>query len=138
MQRNRLTAVLGLGGCLLISSPARAQKAAPGINGKTACSLLTSTDIQRVTGMKGAARQPGKPEEGDFRSSCLHFGAVDIAISLGWGSATKVMFGRMRDNYAKAPARLGYKVEPIAGLGDDAYSLAYSGKMEARVLSGET
>jgi hypothetical protein len=63
-------------------------------------------------------------------------GTIDITLHLG--NQTKVMFGRERDTYAKAPARLGYKVEPISGLGDDAYHLSYSGKAEVRAMVGET
>jgi hypothetical protein len=48
------------------------------------------------------------------------------------------MFTRERDNYAKAPARLGYRVERVPDLGDDAYYLSYSGKAEVRAMVGET
>jgi len=48
------------------------------------------------------------------------------------------MFGRVRDNYGKAPARLGYVVERFSDLGDDACYLIYNGKVEVRALRGET
>jgi len=48
------------------------------------------------------------------------------------------MFGRERDTYAKAPAKLGYKIEPLTGLGDDAYYMTHNGRVEARAMLGET
>jgi hypothetical protein len=121
---------------LSASARAAAQKPANGVGRKTACALLSSAEIQRATGRNDVARSPGQSEEAGFTSNCQHFGAVDITIHLG--NQTKVMFARERDTYAKAPARLGYKVERVSDLGDDAYSLSYSGKMEVRTMVGET
>jgi hypothetical protein len=113
-----------------------AQGTAKGVAGKTACALLSPADIKQITGRSDVARSAGKPEEAPFTSNCLFMGAIDITIHLG--TQTKVMFVRERDTYAKAPAKLGYKVEPISGLGDDAYYLSYSGKAEVRAMVGET
>lgn len=119
---------------LSTASEVAAQKPAKGVGGKTACGLLTPAEIQSVTGRKDVARSAGKPEEADFTSNCLYLGAIDLTIHLG--EQTKVMFGRQRDTYAKAPARLGYHIEPLTGLGDDAYFMSYSGKAEVRALVG--
>jgi hypothetical protein len=75
-------------------------------------------------------------EDTQSSSNCQYWGAVDITLHLG--SQTKVMFTRERDTYAKAPARLGYKIERLSGLGDDAYFMSYSGKAEVRTMVGET
>ena len=124
--------------CLLSGSAvvATAQQPAKGVGGKFACALLSPADIKQITGRSDVARSEGQPEEAPFTSNCLFMGAIDITIHLG--NQTKVMFGRQRDTYAKAPAKLGYKVEPISGLGDDAYYLSYSGKAEVRAMVGET
>jgi len=75
-------------------------------------------------------------EDTNFSSNCQYWGAFDITLHIG--TETKVMFGRVRDNYAKAPARLGYTIERVSGIGDDAYYLIYNGKVELRALRGET
>ena len=105
------------------------------LGGKHACALLTPADIKQLTGRNDVARTTEKPEESQFSSNCQYFGAFDITIHIG--NQTKVMFGRERDTYAKAPARLNYKVESVTGLGEGAYTLSYSGKMEARAMVGE-
>jgi len=121
-------------GCIA-SSPAVAQGPNKGVGGKTACALLTTAEIQSIAGRKDVARSPGHAEELTGTSNCQYFGAVDITIHLG--TQTKVMFGRERDTYAQAPARLGYRVERLSGLGDDAYYLGYRGKAEVRTMVGE-
>ena len=121
---------------LSAKTEAAAQKPAKGVGGKTACGLLSADEIKRAAGRTDVARSPGNAEEADYASNCQYWGAVDITIHLG--TQTKVMFGRERDTYAKAPARLGYKVEPVAGLGDGAYYLGYKGKAEVRAMVGET
>ena len=136
MQRHaRFIPLLALLIGLATTTEAAAQKPAKGVGGKTACGLLTPAEIQKLTGRNDVARSAGKPEEAPFTSNCMYMGAVDITIHLG--QQTKVMFGRERDTYAKAPARLGYHIEPLSGLGDDAYFMSYSGKAEVRVLVGE-
>lgn len=137
MQRHaRLIPLVGLLIGLSVTTEAAAQKPSKGVGGKTACGLLSPAEIQNATGRKDVARSAGKPEESNFSSNCLYEGAIDITIHLG--DQTKVMFGRERDTYAKAPARLGYKVELLSGLGDNAYFMSNSGKAEVRVLVGET
>lgn len=131
----RLIALVGLLIGLAVTTEAAAQKPAKGVGGKTACGLLTPAEIQKVRGRDDVARSPGKPEEAPFSSNCMYMGAIDITIHLG--QQTKVMFGRERDTYAKAPARLGYKIEPLSGIGDDAYFMSYSGKAEVRAMVGE-
>jgi hypothetical protein len=132
----RLIALLTIACGCFSSAPALAQRAAKGVAGKTACGLLSADEIKRAAGRTDVARTPGKAEEFDFASNCLYLGAVDITIHLG--AQTKVMFARERDTYAKAPARLGYRVEPLAGLGDAAYYMSYKGKAELRTMVGET
>ncbi len=118
------------------SRPAIAQQPAKGVGGKTACALLSAAEIKQATGRNDVARSPGQAEEAPYTSNCQYWGAIDITIHLG--GQTKVMFARERDTYAKAPARLGYKVERISGLGDDAYYLSSSGRAEVRTRVGET
>lgn len=132
----RLIALLAVACGWIATAPVVAQQSPNGVGGKTACSLLSAAEIQRATGRTDVARSPGHAEELNFTSNCQYWGAVDITIHLG--AQTKVMFGRERDTYAKAPPRLGYRVEPVAGLGDDAYYLSYSGKAEVRTMVGET
>ena len=126
--RNRHLMVVLCG--ITAAAPAAAQA------GKHACALLSAADIKQLTGNGKVARSAGKPEESQFSSNCMYEGDIDITIHIG--SQTKVMFGRERDTYAKAPARLGYQVEPMSGLGDAAYSLSYKGRMEVRAMLGET
>jgi hypothetical protein len=119
------------------SSEAAAQTSAKGWSGKTACALLSAAEIRQAAGRPDVAnRTSHMDEDTQFSSNCQHWGAIDITVHLG--SQTKVMFGRERDTYAKAPARLGYKIERLSGLGDDAYYMTYSGKAEARAMVGET
>lgn len=119
------------------STEAAAQKSAKGWSGKTACALLSAAEIRQAAGRPDVAnRMSHMDEDTQFSSNCQHWGAIDITIHLG--TQTKVMFGRERDTYAKAPARLGYKIDRLSGLGDDAYYMSYSGKAEVRAMLGET
>ena len=119
-----------------VASPASAQKSAKGPGGKTACALLSASEIQHAAGRSDVARRTSHMDEDtQFSSNCQYWGAFDITLHIG--TQTKVMFGRERDNYAKAPAKLGYTVERVSGLGDDAYYLIYNGKVEARAMRGE-
>jgi hypothetical protein len=133
---SQLIALLAVVGGCIASSPAVAQRPAKGVGGKTACALLSAAEIKSTTGRNDVARSPGEAQELEGTSNCQYWGAVDITIHLG--AQTKVMFTRERDNYAKAPARLGYRVERVPDLGDDAYYLSYSGKAEVRAMVGET
>jgi hypothetical protein len=135
MQRTQGTVLPAALWLVLGVGPAGAQKAGDGVNGKHACALLSPDEIKKLTGRKDVARVASKQEERPFTSNCLFFGDVDITVHIG--NQTKVMFGRVRDNYGKAPPKMGYKVEPIPNLGDDAYYLTYSGKAEARAILGE-
>lgn len=120
-----------------VAPPAIAQKSAAGPNGKTACALMTASDVQSAAGSKHVAlRTTHMDEDTKFSSNCQYWGDVDITLHIG--TETKVMFGRMRDTYTKAPPKLGYTVERVSGLGDDAYYLTYKGKVELRALRGET
>ena len=120
-----------------VASPASAQKSAKGPGGKTACALLSASEIQHAAGRSDVARRTSHMDEDtQFSSNCQYWGAFDITLHIG--TQTKVMFGRERDNYAKAPAKLGYTVERVSGLGDDAYYLIYNGKVEVRAMRGET
>ena len=120
-----------------VASPAIAQKAVKGPGGKTACALLSADQIKQATGRSDVARRTSHMDQDtDFSSNCQYWGAFDITLHIG--TQTKVMFGRERDNYAKAPARLGYTVERVSGLADDAYFLIYNGKVEVRAMRGET
>lgn len=124
-------------GVVAIASPASAQKSAKGPGGKTACALLSAGEIQHAAGRSDVARRTSHMDEDtQFSSNCQYWGAFDITLHIG--TQTKVMFGRERDNYAKAPAKLGYTVERVSGLGDDAYYLIYNGKVEVRAMHGET
>ena len=118
------------------ASPAIAQKDAKGPGGKTACALLSVDEIKRATGRADVARGTDHMDEDtQFSSNCLYWGAIDITFHIG--TQTKVMFERRRENFAKAPARLGYTVEGVSGLGDEAYYLIDKGKVQLWALRGE-
>ena len=120
-----------------VATPASAQKSSKGPGGKTACALLSADEIKHAAGRSDVARRTSHMDEDtQFSSNCQYWGAFDITLHIG--TQTKVMFGRERDNYAKAPAKLGYTVERVSGLGDDAYYLIYNGKVEVRAMRGET
>jgi len=98
---------------------------------------MSADDLKAASGRSDVARRTTHMDEDtNFSSNCQYWGAFDITLHIG--TETKVMFGRVRDNYAKAPARLGYTIERVSGIGDDAYYLIYNGKVELRALRGET
>ncbi|HWJ15667.1 MAG TPA: hypothetical protein VNS10_18135, partial [Gemmatimonadaceae bacterium] len=98
---------------------------------------MSADDLKAASGRSDVARRTTHMDEDtNFSSNCQYWGAFDITLHIG--TETKVMFGRVRDNYAKAPARLGYTIERVSGVGDDAYYLIYNGKVELRALRGET
>jgi len=98
---------------------------------------MSADDLKAASGRGDVARRTTHMDEDtNFSSNCQYWGAFDITLHIG--TETKVMFGRVRDNYAKAPARLGYTIERVSGVGDDAYYLIYNGKVELRALRGET
>jgi len=98
---------------------------------------MSADDVKAASGRSDVARRTTHMDEDtNFSSNCQYWGAFDITLHIG--TETKVMFGRVRDNYAKAPARLGYTIERVSGIGDDAYYLIYNGKVELRALRGET
>ena len=131
-----LLGLLGSVAWVAAASPAVAQSA-KGVGGKTACALLTADEIKRAAGRNDVARRTTHMDEDtNVSSNCQYWGDVDVTLHIG--TQTRVMFGRVRDNYGKAPPRLGYKVERLSGLGDDAYSLVYNGKVEVRALRDET
>ena len=134
----RSVPLLALTFTFVASSTLAAQKS-KGVDGKTACALLSADEIKRAVGRSDidvARKVDHMDADTDVSSNCQYWGAIDITLHIG--KQTKVMFGRVRDNYAKAPARLGYTVERLSGLGDDAYYLTYNGKVEVRALRGET
>ena len=135
--RNNYFRALAVGACAFtFASPVLSQKPTNGPGGKTACALLSAAEIKEAAGRRDVANDTEHMDEDTpFSSNCQHWGAVDITIHIG--TQTKVMFARQRDTYAKAPARLNYKIEPLSGLGDDAYYMTYSGKAEARVMVGQ-
>ena len=137
MRSKHLTPFVVAAYVAMSASPAIAQKAAKGVGGKTACGLLSAEAIKQATGRSDVARRTEHMDQDtDYSSNCQYWGAFDITLHIG--TETKVMFGRSRDNYAKAPAKLGYTVERVSGLGDDAYYLIYKGKVELRTIRGET
>src|SRR5512133_2608344 len=118
----RSVPLLALTFTCIASATAAAQKS-KGVDGKTACGLLSAEEIKRAAGNPNVARTTSHMDQDtDVSSNCQYWGAVDITLHIG--KETKVMFGRVRDNYAKAPARLGYTVERLSGLGDEAYYLS--------------
>jgi hypothetical protein len=137
MRRKHLIPFVVIAYVMTSASPAIAQKAVKGVGGKTACGLLSSDAIKQATGRSDVARRTEHMDQDtDYSSNCQYWGAFDITLHIG--TQTKVMFGRERDNFAKAPARLGYTVERVPGLGDDAYYLIHNGKVELRAMRGET
>jgi len=137
MRREHFTALAVVLCATTVISPAMAQKGATGPGGKTACGLLSADDVKHATGRDDVARRTDHMDQDtQFSSNCQYWGAFDVTLHIG--TQTKVMFGRVRDNYAKAPPKLGYTIERIPGLADDAYFLIYNGKVEMRALRGET
>ena len=133
---SRLIAPFVLACGITAASSAKAQKSSKDVGGQTACALLSQAEIRKATGRNDVAnRTTHMDEDTQFSSNCQHWGAIDITVHIG--TQTKVMFERERDTYAKAPARLGYKIQPISGLGDNAYFMSYSGKAEVRTIVGE-
>jgi hypothetical protein len=136
MRREHLTTVAVVL-CVATTSPALAQSSAKGPGGKSACGLLSADEVKRAASNDHVAKRTSHMDEDtNVSSNCQYWGDFDITLHIG--TQTKVMFGRVRDNYVKAPARLGYTVERVSGLGDDAYYLIYNGKVELRALRGET
>ncbi len=136
MRRMALIPLLVGAHLVAVASPAVAQKTAKGPGGKTACALLSADEIKHATGRDDVARKTSHMDaDTDFSSNCQYWGAFDITLHVG--TQTKVMFGRERENYSKAPARLGYTVERVSGLADDAYYLIDKSKVELRVMRGE-
>ena len=134
--RSTQLALLVVASVVALTSPAVAQKTAKGPGGKTACALLSADEVRKATGRSDVARRTDHMDEDtDFSSNCQYWGAFDITLHIG--TQTKVMFGRERESYAKAPARLGYTVERVPGLGDDAYYLIDKTKVSLRVMRGE-
>ncbi len=135
--RSKLLVPLAVVTCIgTTASPALAQKTAKGPGGKTACALMSAADIQHAAGRSDVARRTDHMDEDtNFSSNCQYWGAFDITLHIG--TQTKVMFGRERDTYAKAPAKLGYTVERVSGLADDAYYLIHNGKVEVRAMRGD-
>src|SRR5690349_721334 len=135
MRRKHLTA-LAVVMCVAATSPALTQSSAKGPGGKTACALLSADEVKHAAGNPDVAKRTSHMDEDtNVSSNCQYWGSFDITLHIG--TQTKVMFGRVRDNYGKAPARLGYVVERIPGFADDAYYLIYNGKVEVRALRGE-
>jgi len=136
MRRKHLT-VLAVVTCVAAASPAVAQSSAKGPGGKTACGLLSADEVKRAAGNPDVARRTSHMDEDtNVSSNCQYWGSFDITLHIG--TQTKVMFGRVRDNYGKAPVRLGYVVERISGLGEDAYYLVDKNGLQVRALRGET
>jgi hypothetical protein len=136
--RSRPSAVTLLSVALIcIATSAAAAQKSKGVNGKTACGLMSADDVKHAAGRADVARTTSHMDEDtDVSSNCQYWGAVDITLHIG--TETKVMFGRMRDTYVKAPPRLGYVVEHISGLGDDAYYLVDKSGVQVRALRGGT
>jgi len=112
----------------IAGSSAGAQAAARQGRVLDACTLLSTTEIQRLAGRNDVATSPPDPDETPtaFHTNCIFWGAFDIGISLN--RTTKDGYARMRDNNAKDPRKLGNRVEPIRGLGDDAYYFIEAGR----------
>jgi hypothetical protein len=128
---------------LVIAVPATPANAQVKVGSKTitACELLTAAEIRTITGRSDLATARPMREDQQFHTNCIHSGAphsgvVDIGITVA--PETNVMFGRVRDNYGKAPARLGYRVEKISGLGDDAYYLIDKTRVQLMAIAHGT
>ena len=119
------------------TSLARAQAGKQATNAKaiSACSLLTAADIKKATGRSDLATGKPEAEEAPSHSNCIYSGAVDIGVTVD--DEIPKMFDKMRDNYANAPARLGYRVEKVTGLGDAAYYLITKDRVLLKSLVGE-
>ena len=110
-------------------STARAQggkAAVSGAGGPTACSVLTPEEIVRIT--KRANPLNLKPEEdtvGTTTTEC-HFLSLDVQLVRG---ETHESFESTR----KQQVKYGYKVEPVSGVGDEAFFWERPGRAEGLV-----
>lgn len=98
-----------------------------------ACALLTTADIEAVTGLQTKSRAPG-PQGGVFESGCLweligERPLLPPTISLG------VMRPGGREFYDRNFAAMDAGYQPIAGLGDVAVDADFGA---VHVVSGDT
>ena len=118
-------AVLTLG---IAVTPATAQKPT------TACALLSVAELRRAAGRNDLATVPERSDVEGAMSNCERSGAIDVTLMLV--PSSKTQFARMRDTYVKAPARVGFKVEPVSGVGEEAYLAIRRGRVQLRTLVG--
>ena len=111
-----------------VHAPAAAQKPT------TACALLTVAELRRAAGRNDLATVPERSDTEGAMSNCERSGAVDVTLMLV--PSSKAQFARMRDTYVKAPARVGFKVEPVSGVGEEAYLAMRRGRVQLRTLVG--
>jgi hypothetical protein len=100
--------------------------AASGAGGTSACSVLTPEEIVRIT--KRANPLNLKPEEdavGTTTTEC-HFLSLDLQLVRG---ETHESFEATR----KQQVKYGYKVEPVSGVGEEAFSWERPGRAERLV-----
>lgn len=117
---------------LLISGSAPSTAAAQ--KPTTACGLLSVAELRRAAGRNDLATLPERSDEEGKMSNCERSGAIDVTLVLM--PSSKTQFARMRDTYAKSPASVGFKVESVSGVGEEAYYVARRGRVQVRTLVG--
>jgi hypothetical protein len=116
MNRNRLAMIVS--GALLLTSSAAATAAAQ--KEIEACSLLTVADASKA--LEQASR-PGKRMVEASPTGCIWSAdpaASDSSRRIGLNTHTPRAFG-----FAKSPAITTIKIEPVTGLGDEAFYQIY-------------
>jgi hypothetical protein len=112
-----LTVAAALTGALLLTHSASAA-ADPAV----ACSLLTQAQVAAAT---GAAVGAGSPI--NVPTSCQWRGQGKmVTLTINQTLAGKTALDRFNDG--KSKAMFGVTVEPVGGLGDDAYYVFYAGQ----------
>jgi hypothetical protein len=129
MQRHTTLACLAAALLCTGFAPANAQ----GSKSITACDLLSSADIRRITGRTYVATKPPESDPVPGLTNCQHNGAFLVSLMLA--PRTKERFAQMRDTYAKAPPRAGYTVESVRGVGEEAYFAIRGDRVQLRTLS---
>ena len=128
MQRRSIAGCLAAALLCTAFAPTRGQ----GSKSLTACELLSPTEMRRITGRNDVATKPPKSEPVSGLTNCQHSGAFLVSLMLA--ERSKVRFAQMRDTYAKAPPRAGYTVQPVPGIGEEAYFAIRGDRVQLRTL----
>ena len=114
------------------ASATHAQAAKP----KSACALISVAELRTLAGRNDLGTAPERSDTEGAMSNCERPGAFDVTILTS--PSDRARFARMRETFVKAPPRVGFKVEPVAGVGDDAYFAIRGERVQIFTLAGGT